>query len=100
MFGARLKDKPYYRCKLLRPDYADTGHPSHHGVREERVLTALDRWLSPLTDAEHRDATVAAVLAADAGRDPEPTGDPGWHGKRAWSSPPSSTGCSRRSVPG
>ena len=54
MHGATLKGKPYYRCNLLRPDYADTGHPRTTAFREDRILTALDRWLNQLTDAEHR----------------------------------------------
>jgi len=72
MHGATLKNKPYYRCNTQRPDYADTSHPRTTAVREERILRAIDAWLNHLTDATHRDATIAAVLAADAQQAPEP----------------------------
>ncbi len=72
MHGATLKNKPYYRCNAQRPDYADTTHPKTTAVREERILDALDAWLNQLDDSARRDATLAAVLAADAAAPPEP----------------------------
>ena len=75
MFGASLKDKPYYRCSATRPDYATPavpGHPPTYSVREERILGAVDGWLAALTDPEHLDATIEAVLTADRESDPEP----------------------------
>ena len=35
-------------------------------------MDVLDAWLGQLTDAEHRNATVDAVLAADTEGRPEP----------------------------
>ncbi|MDZ4825825.1 MAG: recombinase zinc beta ribbon domain-containing protein, partial [Actinomycetota bacterium] len=72
MHGATLKGKPYYRCNSQRPDYADTGHPVTTAIREERIVAALDPWLGQLTDPDHREATMAAVLAAEADQQPEP----------------------------
>src|SRR5204863_6274080 len=75
MFGATLKSKPYYRCSATRPDYAAPsvpGHPPTYSVREERILTAVDEWLGTLTDPDHLDATVDAILEADRAADPEP----------------------------
>lgn len=75
MFGATAKNKPYYRCTATRPDYAAPsveGHPPTYAVREERILTAVDSWLSELVDDEHLDATVAAILAADEPTQGEP----------------------------
>jgi DNA invertase Pin-like site-specific DNA recombinase len=68
MFGATARNKPYYRCTATRPDYARPsvpGHPATYAVREERILAAVDTWLNILTDAEHLDATIAAIRAAD-----------------------------------
>ena len=73
MHGATLKGKPYYRCNSQRPDYADTGHPRTTAIREERILAALDPWLGQLTDPDHREATTAAVLAAETDHPAEPT---------------------------
>jgi hypothetical protein len=50
MHGNMLERKPYYRCNTQRPDYADTGHPRTTAVREERILTGLDPWLSTIVD--------------------------------------------------
>ena len=75
MFGATCKNKPYYRCSATRSDYATPtvpGHPPTYTVREERILAAVDEWLATITDPEHIDATVEAILAADSAADPEP----------------------------
>ncbi len=72
MHGATLKGNPYYRCDRVRPDYADTGHPRTTAIREDRIVSVLDDWLGQLTDAEHRETTIAAALAADATPAPEP----------------------------
>lgn len=72
MHGATLKGNPYYRCNRVRPDYADTGHPRTTAIREDRIVSVLDEWLGQLTDAEHRETTIAAVLAADTAHAPEP----------------------------
>lgn len=72
MHEATMKGKPYYRCNGQRSDYADTGHPLTTAIREERILDMLDPWLSQVTGPEHRDATIDAVLAADAERPAEP----------------------------
>lgn len=72
MHGNILKKKPYYRCNTQRPDYADTGHPRTTAIREERILAVVDPWLGSLTDASHRERTIAAVLAADIDHEPEP----------------------------
>lgn len=75
MFGAIGKNKPYYRCAATRPDYATpsvTGHPPTYSIREERILAAVDDWLATITDPDHLDATVEAILAADRACDPEP----------------------------
>ena len=60
-------------CNSQRPDYADSGHPRTTAIREERVLAALDPWLGQLADPDHRAATIAAVLAAEADQPAEPT---------------------------
>jgi site-specific DNA recombinase len=72
LHGATLKGNPYYRCNRVRPDYADTGHPRTTAIREDRIVSVLDDWLDQLTDVEHRETTIAAVLAADATQAPEP----------------------------
>ena len=72
MHGATLKGKPYYRCNSQRPDYAETGHPRSTAIREERILAALDPWLGQLTDPDNREATIDAVLAAEADHPAEP----------------------------
>ncbi|HVM13022.1 MAG TPA: recombinase family protein [Egibacteraceae bacterium] len=75
MFGNTAKNKPYYRCAATRPDYAAPsvpGHPPTYMVREERILAAVDGWLNTLTDPDHIDATVAAILAADRSAEAEP----------------------------
>ncbi len=41
-------------------------------VREERIIDAVDVWLDTLTDGEHLDATVDAILTADRAASPEP----------------------------
>ncbi len=66
MHGATLKGNPYYRCNRVRPDYADTGHPRTTAICEDRIASVLDEWLGRLTDADHRETTIATVLAADA----------------------------------
>jgi site-specific DNA recombinase len=74
MFGSTAKNKAYYRCEATRPDYAEPS-VAHHpptSVREERVVAAVDAWLGTLTNADHIDATVAAILAADDHGTPEP----------------------------
>lgn len=75
MFGATAKNKPYYRCTATRPDYAAPsveGHPPTYTVREERILAAIDTWLTELVDDDHLDVTVAAVLTADQPNSGEP----------------------------
>jgi hypothetical protein len=42
-------------------------------VREERITAAVDAWLELLTDPDHVEATVAAVLAADGASSNEPS---------------------------
>lgn len=69
--GVRARDGYVYNTQ--RPDHADTGdHPKTTAIREERILAALDPWLGHITDADHRADTIAAVLAAEAERQPEP----------------------------
>jgi hypothetical protein len=68
MSSATAKNRPYYRCTVTRPDYARPsvpGHPATYAVQEERILAAVDTWLNVLTDAEHLDATIAAIRVAD-----------------------------------
>src|SRR5207245_6016080 len=75
MFGNTAKTKAYYRCAATRVDYATPsvpGHPPTYMVREERIVAAVDVWLDTLTDGEHLDATVDAILAADRAASPEP----------------------------
>ena len=75
MSGNTAKKKAYYRCVATRPDYAVPsvpGHPPTYMVREERILAAVDAWLDTLTDHDHIDATVAAILAADRSLQAEP----------------------------
>ncbi len=72
MHGATLKGNPYYRCNRVRPNYADTGDPRTTATREDRIISVLDDWLGQLTDSEHRETTIAAVLAAEAAHAPEP----------------------------
>lgn len=75
MYGTTAKNKPYYRCAATRPDYAKPAvadHPPTYMVREERIVAAVDRWLATLTEENHLDTTVAAVLAADAQSISEP----------------------------
>ncbi|GAC1611371.1 MAG: hypothetical protein NVS3B26_23790 [Mycobacteriales bacterium] len=64
MFGATAKNKPYYRCTATRPNYAApsvAGYPPTYAVREERILAAVDSWLTELVDDDHLDATIAAT---------------------------------------
>jgi site-specific DNA recombinase len=72
MHGSMLKNKPYYRCDALRSDYAETGHPRSTAVREERIVAVVDEWLNTITDPEHRDRTIAAVLEGDKRQEAEP----------------------------
>lgn len=72
MHGNMLKSKPYYRCNTQRPDYADTGHPRTTAVREERIITVLDPWLSSIVDPSNREQVIAEVLAVDNCGEPEP----------------------------
>lgn len=75
MFGATGKNKPYYRYAATRPDYATPsvpGHPPTYSIREERILAVVDDWLATITDPDHLDSTVAAILAVDRASDPEP----------------------------
>ncbi len=75
MSGNTAKNKAYYRCVATRSDYAVPsvpGHPPTYMVREERILAAVDAWLDTLTDHDHIDATVAAILAADRSLQTEP----------------------------
>ncbi|HVZ93869.1 MAG TPA: recombinase family protein [Phycisphaerales bacterium] len=72
MHGAVMKGKAYYRCSIARRDYAATDHPPATSIREERILHPLDQWLESLVDPRNRDATVKAVLAADANAPTEP----------------------------
>ena len=41
-------------------------------MREERIIAVVDDWLATLTDADHLDATVEAVLRADQEAGAEP----------------------------
>ena len=75
MSGNTAKNKSYYRCSATRPDYATpavSGHPPSYLVREERIVDAVDGWLGTLTDPDHVDATVEALLAGDERSDAEP----------------------------
>ena len=78
MNGSTMKSKPYYRCASTRPDYAIPSAPDHPptlAVREERIIDALDGWLATLTNPDHLDATVAAIIDADESnhrREPAP----------------------------
>lgn len=75
MFGNTAKNKAYYRCAATRPDYATPsvlGHPPSYMVREERILAAVDSWLDTLTDRDHIEATVTAIVAADRSAEAEP----------------------------
>ena len=68
MHGTTAKSKAYYRCDVTRPDYATPavpGHPPSYTVREERLVAALDEWLSQLTSPEQLDTTIASILTAD-----------------------------------
>lgn len=46
--------------------------PAHHRHPRDRIVSVLDDWLGQLTDTQHRETTIAAVLAADAGHAPDP----------------------------
>ncbi len=72
MHGAIMKSKPYYRCSIARPDYAETDHPRATSIREERIVVARDRWLESLADPEIRAETIEAVLGADSAHSAEP----------------------------
>jgi site-specific DNA recombinase len=75
MFGAMGKNKPYYRCTATRPDYAApsvAGHPPTYSVREERILSAVDEWISELTNPSNIDETIARIVAADSPHVDEP----------------------------
>lgn len=72
MHGNTLKNKPYYRCNILRPDYAETTHPKGAAIREELIVAVIDPWLSSLFDPANRDSTIAAILDADRARESEP----------------------------
>jgi hypothetical protein len=53
---------------------ASTGRCSQRttAIREDRIVSVLDEWLGQLTDAGHRETTIAAVLAADTAHASEP----------------------------
>jgi site-specific DNA recombinase len=75
MFGATMKNKPYYRCTATRPDYATPsvpGHPPTYAVREERILAVVDRWLGTFADPQHIEATVQSIIKADEHAEAEP----------------------------
>jgi site-specific DNA recombinase len=63
-----------YQC-TYRGDYpGDENHPQSLFVAEDRILPAVDGWLSELTSPERIDVTVAAILQTDSHRaaeDPE-----------------------------
>ena len=73
MHGNTLKNKPYYRCNLQRADYADTSHPKTTAIREERIVTVVDKWLNSLADPSNRADAISAIVGADADATPEPS---------------------------
>lgn len=76
MYGATLKGNPRYGATELDPTTPTpaTRHPRTTALREDRIVRTLDDWLNELTDAEHRETTIATVFAADTERTPEPQG--------------------------
>lgn len=73
MQGTWNNGRPHYRCQYPS-EYATTngGHPKTVYVPEDVILKAVDPWLETLFDAEHIDATMAALVAAiEEGADDE-----------------------------
>ncbi len=60
-----------YQCTYRGEYPSDENHPKSLFVAEDRILPAVDGWLSELTSPECLDATVAAILEADSYRSAE-----------------------------
>jgi DNA invertase Pin-like site-specific DNA recombinase len=61
-----------YQC-AYRTDYpGDDSHPKSLFVAEDRILPAVDGWLSDLTSPKRLDDTVTAILEADTLHSTEP----------------------------
>lgn len=54
----------HYRCVYRNAYPADSGHAKRLTVAENRLLPLIDRWLDRLFDADHIDATIAALIEA------------------------------------
>ncbi|WP_280410861.1 recombinase family protein [Nocardia asiatica] len=62
-----VRDAVYYRCraKTIAPGSpALQDHPRTVNLREDIVVGPIDRWLASLFDREHRENTIAALVAA------------------------------------
>ena len=71
MSGSWNHDEAHYRCGFPSEYAGATGkHPRWVYVRESVVTTALDGWLERVFDPENLDATIAAMVAAQAPDEP------------------------------
>ena len=70
MQGSHTRGNALYRCRVASTDYATTpdGHPATLAIREDRILTALGRWLVELFAPERIADVAAAVVEADRSR--------------------------------
>lgn len=66
MQGVWAHDRAYYRCRFPA-EYADVQgrHERSVNVREEAILSGLDRWLASIFRPERLDETCTALAAAD-----------------------------------
>ncbi len=72
MQGETVHRHPYYRCraKTIAPGSAVlAGHPRTVNLREDLLVGPVDGWLSSVFGREHRDRTVATLLAAQPDED-------------------------------
>ena len=72
MQGETVHQHPYYRCraKTIAPGSPLLAeHPRTVNLREDHLVGPVDGWLSSLFGREHRDHTIAALLAAQPSED-------------------------------
>ncbi|MEU4412525.1 recombinase family protein [Nocardia salmonicida] len=62
-----LRDAVYYRCRartLAPGSPVQAVHPATINLREAELIEPLDHWLATLFSQQHRDETIATLLAA------------------------------------
>ncbi|MGV9739054.1 recombinase family protein, partial [Nocardia farcinica] len=72
MQGETVHERHYYRCraKIIAPGSVLLDeHPPTVNLREDTLVHPIDTWLSGLFDREHRDHTIATLVAAQPTED-------------------------------